>query len=103
MEFCECGSMMIGGNCTNKKCKKHVKKVEKAATKQVATIKALLERLDRDYNEAELKSMSSDDAEGLIYDLEGELEEALTKKDDEDDIEDEIIEELDLDDEDEDD
>lgn len=82
MEFCECGSLKIGGSCTNKKCSKYVKKNEQISPKQISIIENLYEKLDRDYDESDLKNMSADEAQRLIYDLEDELEELRMTKND---------------------
>ena len=43
MDYCECGSLIIRGNCTNKGCEKHVKSLVQPATyEQIQYIKALM-------------------------------------------------------------
>ena len=41
MDFCECGSIVIRGSCTNQKCSKHVNHVGLATYKQIEFIKSL--------------------------------------------------------------
>jgi hypothetical protein len=82
MEFCKCGSLKIGGNCTNKKCLKHIRKSEKITAKQISIFTNLLEKLERDYKEPEIKSMNIDDAQRFIDDLEDEFEEKHILKED---------------------
>jgi hypothetical protein len=101
MEFCKCGSLKIGGNCTNKKCLKHIRKSEKITAKQISVIINLLERLEKDYNEPELKSMNTDDAQRFIEDLEDEFEEKHILKEETEEVENdyklyelELVEEL---------
>lgn len=102
MEFCECGSLKIGGSCTNKKCPKHIKKNEKISDKQLSIIEQLLERLDKDYNESTYKKISTDDAQSLIEDLKEELEELKNRKlsSEENGLEEETTELIELDEED---
>ncbi len=106
MEFCECGSLVIGGNCTNKKCPKHVKKYEQISADQITAIRALMEKLERDYNESDFKSMTSDEAQRMIDDLGDELEELRTRKESEVEDEetndyDEVLSGIDIEEEDE--
>ena len=43
MDYCECGSLITRGNCTNKGCRKHVKSlVQQATYEQIQYIKALM-------------------------------------------------------------
>lgn len=65
-EFCECGSLMIHGNCTNKKCSKHKRSlVDEATFSQIEFIKNLTDRLNEDLN-IDFEILSKKEASNLI-------------------------------------
>lgn len=76
MQFCKCGSLMIDGSCTNKKCPAHIDRFEPATPGQISEIKELLEKLLRDYKESDFSGLSIDDAQKTIDDLQEELSES---------------------------
>lgn len=80
MEYCECGSLKLNGNCTNKKCSRHEERHEPASSKQISIILGLLERMGKDDGEHGLKGLTADEAERLIEDLTDELEELKVRK-----------------------
>ncbi|EGD48190.1 hypothetical protein Cpap_2340 [Ruminiclostridium papyrosolvens DSM 2782] len=88
MEFCnKCGSLKIGGNCTNKKCDHHVKAmVELATTQQVEYIKELAEQLNEDISDMNFETMTKNDASYLIDDYLERLDDSDKKLIAEDDI-----------------
>lgn len=88
MEFCnKCGSLKIGGNCTNKKCDHHVKAmVELATTQQVEYIKELAEQLNEDISDMNFETMTKSDASYLIDDYLERLDDSDKKLIAEDDI-----------------
>jgi len=73
MEFCKCGSIKIGGSCTNKKCRQHIKGTEFATYKQTDYIQGMLKQLEDD-TEYDYKSMTQREASGIIRELQGRLE-----------------------------
>lgn len=72
-EFCVCGSLKVKGNCTNKKCKYHIRGLEPATFKQICYIKELLKKLN-DKAEYDFKNMTMKEADELIKTLEERLE-----------------------------
>jgi hypothetical protein len=67
-DFCElCGSLIIQGNCTNRKCKNH-KKVWNVLYEQINYIKWLLEVLDAD-KEYDYRGMTKTEASKIIQEL----------------------------------
>jgi len=65
-EFCECGSLVIHGNCTNKKCSSHRKSlVDEATYSQIEFIKSLSDRLNEDLN-IDFEILSKKEASNLI-------------------------------------
>jgi hypothetical protein len=67
--FCKCGSIIIRGNCTNKKCKEYIKPlVDEATFSQIEFIKNLAERLGEDIN-IDFTVMSKKEASNLIEKL----------------------------------
>ena len=67
MEFCECGSLLVRGVCTNKKCSRHVKMaIETATFKQVEFIRDLAEKLGEDADDIDFEYLSKKEAAKLI-------------------------------------
>lgn len=67
MEFCECGSIIISGNCSNRKCKHHIKElVEPATFKQIEYIKELAERLGEGTDHIDFEYLSKKEAKFII-------------------------------------
>lgn len=77
MEYCSCGSIIIGKNCTNKRCSKHISKFVSAKADQKYIIKELMEELGKDIAELNFRKMSTEAAKGLIEELEAELHKPL--------------------------
>jgi hypothetical protein len=73
MEFCKCGSMIVKGFCSNKKCKEHGQVAELATYRQMNYIKSLCTLLDKDEPE-NLIHMTKVDASSLIKEYEELLE-----------------------------
>lgn len=69
MEFCQCGSLKVNGNCSNKKCVYHVKNDEMATFKQIEFIRELCERLDKDVEEYNFQDMTKAEAADIIQEL----------------------------------
>jgi adenylyl- and sulfurtransferase ThiI len=72
--FCDCGSLMINENCSNKKCSKSSKLGRSktfviASFKQVEYIKELLEKLEESADLYDFNIMLMSDASDLIEEL----------------------------------
>lgn len=76
MEFCRCGSIIMNGGCTNRKCSGYKKTAatEHTTFKQLEYLRDLVEQLGRDESEYDLESITSKEASQLINELEEELE-----------------------------
>jgi hypothetical protein len=67
MDFCDCGSIRVNGNCTNKKCQKHTKSlVEPVTFHQMDYIKTLAESLGEDTDHIDFEYLSKKEASRLI-------------------------------------
>lgn len=74
MTYCKtCGSLIMGGSCTNKKCKHHIQGTEYATYSQVEYIQAMLAKLG-DETEYDYKSMSKKEASRIINELQERIE-----------------------------
>jgi hypothetical protein len=77
--FCTCGSILITGNCSNKKCRHHIPDIDPATFSQIEFIKSMLEQLgipeapyqdpEYDYRKMDIKQASK-----LIDELQSRLE-----------------------------
>lgn len=74
MEFCKCGSIMINGGCSNKRCKQHNKDISFATFRQIDHIKDMMEQLNLDESKFGLQSMNNKQASALIKELEKMVE-----------------------------
>lgn len=73
MEFCTCGSIKIGGSCTNKKCRQHIKGTEFATYKQTDYIQSMLEQSEDD-TAYDYKSMTQREASRIIDKLQERID-----------------------------
>ena len=69
MEFCKCGSLMITGACSNKRCPFHNKEVTYATHRQIDNIKDMMDRLHIDEDKFALQSLNDRQAAVLIKEL----------------------------------
>jgi superfamily II DNA/RNA helicase len=97
MEFCKCGSLIINGSCTNKKCEHHIKTmIELATPQQIEYIKELADQLADDISEINFDTLSKSEAVDLIDEYLEKIEDAEKKLSpdtallDDDDIEEEL-------------
>ena len=72
-EFCTCGSLKVKGNCSNKKCKKHIPGNEPATFNQLFFIKDLA-RQAGDETEYNFETMTKKEANGIIDELKEKVE-----------------------------
>lgn len=71
-EFCTCGSLMIKGSCTNKKCEGHIASITPATLKQIEFIKDMSFKLgDPDYD---FINMTTKEASEIIDELQARIE-----------------------------
>jgi DNA-directed RNA polymerase subunit M/transcription elongation factor TFIIS len=71
LEFCDrCGSMMISGGCTNKRCRHNNKEIGYPSFKQMERIKDMMEQLHMDEDKLELQGINNKQAATLIKELE---------------------------------
>lgn len=74
-DFCKCGSLIIRGNCSNKKCEHHKRELAEAATfDQIEYIKGLAKRLGNDQDELDFEIMSKKEASDLIDKLKAKID-----------------------------
>ena len=74
MNYCKtCGSLVIGGSCTNRKCRHHIKGTEYAIYSQIEYIRSMLARLD-DETEYDYKNMTLKEASKIIDELQERIE-----------------------------
>ncbi|QNU66824.1 hypothetical protein EHE19_018645 [Ruminiclostridium herbifermentans] len=97
MEFCKCGSLIVNGSCTNKKCENHIKTmIELATPQQIEYIKELADQLADDISEINFDTLSKSEAVDLIDEYLEKIEDAEKKLSpdsallDDDDIDDDL-------------
>lgn len=75
--FCECGSLVIEGSCTNKKCDRYRKTDALASFRQLEYIKSIKHQLGEDPDEIDfvekLKTLTIREAMDLIEELKERL------------------------------
>lgn len=75
--FCTCGSLVIEGSCTNKKCDRYHKVDALASFRQIEYIKSIKRQLDEDPDDIEfvekLKTLTIKEAIDLIDELKERL------------------------------
>lgn len=68
-EFCTCGSLVVRGNCTNKKCEHHKRSLADPATfEQINFIESLRSQVGDD-SEIDFDTLSKTEASALINKL----------------------------------
>ena len=68
-EFCNCGSLIVRGNCTNKDCKLHVRSlVDSASYAQIEYIRSLLKQIGN-FREIDFSILTKPEASRLIEEL----------------------------------
>ncbi len=68
-EFCSCGSLIAGGNCTNKDCRLHVRSlIDTASYSQIEFIKSLLKQTE-DTRAVDFNILTKPEASRLINEL----------------------------------
>lgn len=72
-EFCKCGSLMLKGSCTNRRCENHMSSFEFVTYKQIEYIENMAEKLE-DKLEYDFKNMTRKEADKIIKELEIQLE-----------------------------
>ena len=73
-KFCRCGSLLINGSCTNRKCSANIQSRNMASQKQIDYIKSLLEQLSEDltiddYRNIDYKKLTSNEASRILDEL----------------------------------